>query len=408
MATKRQAKARSSSAAGQYYGYAVVQEARFLYHLLEARVGEVVALEHLDDVSVEGNDAPTAEQNKSGLTQNPVSDRSVDLWKTFYNWLEGLRDGSLSPDTNFVLYVAQDHSGDVVERLGNCHSWADATFLVGWLRREYWGDAPNYELKAANPASLRKYLDPVLNAKDEVLAQIITRFRFVKGRGVPYDEVRTLLKAKALGDDALAPTLENLIGWVKQRIAKCIEDRRPAAISQGEFHQQLLACARKFDRADKELIAAQVPISDAEVQAQLRSRTFVNQMKLVDLAQDELTDAVVEYLRAAADRTDWSLKGYVLEQSFDEYQAELTKAWRRKRLKISTELLGKPEKTIGQSLYLSCMELRQPLQRMEVPDHFTPGSFHALSDDKKVGWHPRFADLLDNIESVKDKHDNAE
>ena len=124
-------------------------------------------------------------------------------------------------------------------------------------------------------------------------------------------------------------------------------------------------------------------------------------MCAVGLADDHLTDAINEYLRAAADRAHWGIRGYVLEESFSDYQNELTKTWRRKRQAESNDGNGKAEEKIGQALFLSCMNVRLPLQRMQVPEYFTPGAFHALADICKIGWHPRFTEMLNSMSAKK-------
>lgn len=71
------------AAPGQYNGFAL-QPVRFCHHLLTAPPGALVPLEHRDDVAVHYPDGSVLlEQCKSGPRQNPVPDRTADLWKTF-------------------------------------------------------------------------------------------------------------------------------------------------------------------------------------------------------------------------------------------------------------------------------------------------------------------------------------
>lgn len=71
------------AAPGQYNGFAL-QPVRFCHHLLTAPPGALVPLEHLDDVAVHYPDGSVLlEQCKSAPRQNPVPDRTADLWKTF-------------------------------------------------------------------------------------------------------------------------------------------------------------------------------------------------------------------------------------------------------------------------------------------------------------------------------------
>src|SRR5439155_1302702 len=71
---------RSTAAPGPFLGFSV-QSTRFLVRLLEARPGETVCLEVFADVGVEKADGTKfAEESKSNLTTNPLSDHSVALW----------------------------------------------------------------------------------------------------------------------------------------------------------------------------------------------------------------------------------------------------------------------------------------------------------------------------------------
>ena len=122
-------KRRSTNVPGQFYGY-VLQVTRSVAHLLRARPGQAVSVEHLDDVATEGPDGVIAEQDKSGLTHNPVADRSIELWKTLHNWVRAIRDGAMKSDTKFVLYVAQDHRGGVIDRIHVVTNKPNADALV--------------------------------------------------------------------------------------------------------------------------------------------------------------------------------------------------------------------------------------------------------------------------------------
>jgi hypothetical protein len=59
-------KRRSTNVPGQLYGY-LLQVTRSVAHLLRARPGQAVSVEHLDDVATQGPDGVIAEQDKSGL-----------------------------------------------------------------------------------------------------------------------------------------------------------------------------------------------------------------------------------------------------------------------------------------------------------------------------------------------------
>src|SRR5262249_26487933 len=119
-------KSPKTAAAGQYHGYSL-QQVRFCHHLLRASDEQFVSLEYLDDVAVHrSDDSLLLEQCKSALTGNPVSDRSVELWKAFANWADLCSTRSVDANTtDFRLYVTPVKTGKLVALLHEAIS--DAT-----------------------------------------------------------------------------------------------------------------------------------------------------------------------------------------------------------------------------------------------------------------------------------------
>jgi hypothetical protein len=75
------------NAPGQYLGFAL-QPLRMFYHLLTAPKEAWVSLELVDDIAVHyANGDMLAEQTKSALSHNPLSNWAIDLWKTMQTGL---------------------------------------------------------------------------------------------------------------------------------------------------------------------------------------------------------------------------------------------------------------------------------------------------------------------------------
>src|ERR1035441_10477603 len=97
---------KSAQVPGQLFGYSL-QAIRLLSLALDASPGTVLSLEVFEDVgTVDETGNAFASQTKSGLETNPVSDRAVDLWKTFSNWLTAVASGQLprSEEQTFELH----------------------------------------------------------------------------------------------------------------------------------------------------------------------------------------------------------------------------------------------------------------------------------------------------------------
>ena len=141
------------------------------------------------------------------------------------------------------------------------------------------------------------------------------------------------------------------------------------------------------------------PVPTAQNVDAQRAQTYVRQLEVIGLSDEDMIQAINEYLRAVIDRTEWGRIGIVHSDSFDEFEDALLSFWRNKRRQngLTHKSLSAAEQ--GQLLLSDCCLKAQTLQGLEVPSYFTPGSYHALADHLKVGWHPEYATEL----SVKDK-----
>lgn len=386
-------KGRSTQVPGQFYGYSL-QITRAVAHLLVAHEGQSVSVEHLDDVATSSGDDVVAEQDKSGLAHNPVADRSVELWKTLHNWVHAIRDGALKSDTKFILYVAQDHHGSVIDRIHRIANKADAASLVLALRAEFWGRAPEYPARSKLPGALAEHVNGVLQASDEVLSHLFASLTFENGSGSPNDDLLPLLAEKAISEVAREDVLKHLLGWAKRTLDAHIEKKRPAILSWDDFHRQLVGAAKKFDRSGNLLAPTPADICQADIDLELRARTYVRQLEVVRCEESELSRAVNDFLRSAVDRTTWSERGDVLEGSFLEFEDGLERAWQSQKMRVEIEQKVAAEEERGRLLYANCMSLQMRLQGMDVPAYFVPGSFHTLADALRLGWHPKYREVV--------------
>jgi hypothetical protein len=72
----------------QLYGYSL-QFTECVRALLEAKGGSRVSVGVFEDVGVQDDGVETdAIQVKSGSGANPLTDNSIDLWKTIRNWID--------------------------------------------------------------------------------------------------------------------------------------------------------------------------------------------------------------------------------------------------------------------------------------------------------------------------------
>lgn len=377
---------RSANVPGQFYGYSL-QITRVVAHFLRAQQGQSVSIEHLDDVATHTDSSDLVEQDKSGLAHNPVTDRSPELWKSLANWVRAIRSGALRDDTRFLLYVAQDHRGKLIDSIHNATTRTAADTVVASIRTMF-GDEETL------PKGLAEHVREVLSASDEVLARLFLGLALENGSGAPNDDLAAMPGMAAISEAKKKDVLTFLLGWAKKTIDKRIEQGHAALITSAEFHKAFVSAARKFDRADNVLVSSDVDVTEAELQEELRDRTYVRQLQVVQCDDDDTVQAVHDYLRSVTHRTNWSEDGDVIESSFDEFENSLGRAWKSQKAVVDIEQKSLKDEERGRLLYAKCQQLRLHLQGMDVPDFFVPGSFHAMADALRIGWHPRFREVV--------------
>ncbi len=374
----------------QYWGYSL-QAVRFLQVLLEAPPGSAISLEVFEDVGrVDPNGSTVASQVKSGLVKNPLTDRSIDFWKTLNNWVVAVEGGILNPDsTVFEIYVGTPRRGQLAQAFHDASTDADATAALEKARLAMWG---NGKTRKALPDALSSFVSRVLEADKQKIKKIIQRFRIACATRDPLADLRPLVSVKWVRPESVEIVIQHAHGWLKERLDRQLQERKPAIVSSDEFNEEMLKFLPRCDYRHIVASMAGRPTQD-QIEAE-RMRTYVRQLELIQLEDEGTLEAINNYLRAAVTRTRLSEEGIVHEDSFVDFEEALVAFWRNKRRQNNLTHPAHSEIEKGQLLLSDCCLNRQKLQGLEVPDYFTPGSFHALADYTKIGWHPLFETLL--------------
>ncbi|MGN9403817.1 ABC-three component system protein [Pseudomonas syringae] len=375
-----------SSVPGQYFGFSI-QPTRQCLHLLLAPAGSHVALEILDDTDVVQPDGEVlVEQSKSGLVTNPISDWSIDLWKTFANWIDTIEAGHIDlAHTRFHLYVVQQKQGDIVDLLKFSHSIEYAREAVEKIKKRF---------KKEKPTGCEKYLKKFLNYDPHKLHQLIVRFSYDCGDSDPIKPIKDILR-NTVADISLDEVCCTVIGWVKLRSDELIGARKHAALEKNLFADWLSTYCSKFSY--EYLLTYTVPTPEhLEVEANISKHpVMMHQLELIEQGQREKLRAMTDFMRPKTGKTRWAEVGFIVESQFEDYVDDLKKLWRSNYLDIkgSTSKLTHVEK--GELLFLRCHALNPPLNGKSTPDYFPRGTFHYLADKQLIGWHPKYKELLE-------------
>lgn len=374
-----------SAAPGQYLGYGL-QDVRLCHHLLKVPAGCSVSLELVDDTAIHQPDGTVLlEQSKSGLSSNPVSDSSVELWKTFANWGRLSVEGSIDPAlTQFRLYTCPPKEGALAQLLHEASTNSETTAVLAKIAKKV---TEANKLKGCNPLIL-----DFLGAGPDVCKQIILNFQLLMGAD-PLEPIREMLRYSVL-EESLDDFCAHAIGAAKNQIAALIREGKTPAIDAADFRKRLQAFTRKHG-----VLGLLIPTTGqptvVQIEAMLAAApVFVQQLLKVNMKQEHVVRAVSDYLRSDADRVLWAADGRIVEESLDELHDGLESHFQITRDEIDDLHSTLDAETRGRQLYRRCVGHQAPLEGRSVPSYFIPGTYNLLADKVRVGWHPQYSEFF--------------
>ena len=381
------------NAIGPALGY-VYQFERATYRLLEADNSVVsVAVEHIDDVSVQRSDGTTIrEQDKATITtRRALTDKSVSLWKTIAIWADVVfANVSVLQLTEFHLIT----NGEIDPKglAARIHAAKSRSSM----------DSVAKELLAM-ASTLRDGLLPygakVLEMSQGLLAALVGQiFVFDKvsaSFGGNLDELQSL---RLLGDFQRMAVFDNAVGWVRRTVLSAAQEGKPALIDRASFDKEARALLRRVAVAPLAVVF-ETPGGVVDP-ANYRSHGFFQQLDWIDTDSGFVRACVIHYVQAQAARVKWTDSDAVSETSLLAYEEDLKMRWSLHVRRQSQQTFASPV-IQGQVRLTETLSEDSTLDGQPMPKAITCGSFHALADfdaQKKpeIGWHPEFETMANN------------
>jgi hypothetical protein len=377
-----------SNAPGQLLGYSI-QFPRALYHLLVSGPGDSVCVEVLGDVATLKSDSEViTEEDKSSINGNPLTDKSTDLWKTFYNWIKAVNDKELNVGkTKFLLYTNQNGRPAIVHQFSLAQSRQDAQDAVDYAKEQLSDIKDNHEIWP--------YYDYVVNRNESLFLEVVERFELQVGKSTGYDEVLLEIRRKIVAESQIEFLAETLSGWLLKSITELIIAKQPAIIRWEEFNQCFIVLFERCRRRELIDFTLQNPPEKSSINQALKIRPcYLKQLESIKTSDDDLIEAVSDYLRAKVNRDKWIECGIIDVAIASDFEAKLIKFWKsqEKRVEITEKELKDYQK--GQLIYGECISKSETIRGESPPSSTIAGTYHALADEPTIGWHPNWKNLF--------------
>lgn len=236
-----------------------------------------------------------------------------------------------------------------------------------------------------------KQIARFLKAGDHICATIISRCDFVTEED-PIACIRDALVY--IPEDKRADYPAAIIGLARDQIDALIRAGKPRAIRAGAFRRAVWTFISRHNFSNI-LRPSGTPPEDAVVEAfAATDPLFVRQLVAIEAGPNMMMMAVSDYLRTTADKIDWADSGIVLEDSFVEFDTQLTREHAFVCEEIDDGEPGLSGAERGRKVYRLCRRTQMPLEGQNLPPYFIAGAFNCLAQDQRIGWHPDYLTLF--------------
>ena len=370
--------------------------------LVENRMASpCLSFECLDDIAIEDEGNVALYQAKLHIKPVQLTDRSTDFWKTIRVWSEGIKNGCFNPSvTIFTLITTASIPEGSFLNLFFSNKEEDRKKIIATME--------SIATETTNKENKPGY-DAFSALTEEQKQTLIGNIR-ITDSNVSIDDTMEQLKYRlelSAPIGALDSFIDSVLGWWFRNSVDMLQAGTKQTISKAAVNNYIQACRDQI-RADAlpDEFFEKVEIDDAALE-ESKDKTFVKQLTLVDATKREKKTAISDYKRAYGQRSKWLRDGRVAQSEYDSFDANLQEEWQSRfdMMLDDTEGQGEEErKTAGHMFYREnyvAPQYQLPLFRNNASGYITKGSYQILSNDKTIGWHPDYKDLLNDDETVE-------
>ena len=379
----------ASSSLGYFYQcrYALLEALRRLPKGDRISIG----IETLDDVVFEPHDsAVQVLQTKHHINAHAsLSDASPDLWKTLRIWIDGQSGGNIPQNAQFFLITT-----------AVCNDGTAASYLRPWGRDEV---KALERLAATASTSKSETNSPAyrafLSMKAEGRELLVNSIAVLDG-SPSIDQLDNQLQQAvfyAVERRFLDSYLQRLEGWWFGRVVKHLLDDNAGPIIGEELEAEASRIREQFKEDN-------LPIDDDIMRETVDAigyleKTFVEQLKLIDVKHNRVVHAIRNYYRAFEQRSRWMREDLLYVRELERYEERLIEEWdlmfEQMRDELGEAAAEKAKVRAAQNLYKWVETGTHAVIRPAVTEPaIARGTYQMLADDLRVGWHLEFRERL--------------
>ncbi len=387
-------------ASDQAAGY-LFETSRALFWLAKIKGNESVAVELVDDVSVQNDNGEILlmEQDKHSRTKSaPYNKHSKDLWNTLYIWIKAIEERKVKFDNIKFLLVTNKEIGinSILSKLITADSDDSKLKLIC--------DELTV-LKSKTPKHLISII-PYIEGRIEILKLLIPKIE-VSGSNTKQELDKIVVDLLHLSGDIADKVLNQLRGWVVGEIIHCWEDNEPAVLHRSCFDICLKNAISDFngkkivERRKRDIISeTDFQVSKNKISKD-QKQLFIQQLELLEIEDEDMAieEAIEDYLCAKLERLRLAKEGSLTKPELTDFDDRLFIRWREIFRVCNRRIASKSDdelKDIGFQIYHKTVDehLENLAGEATTQPYLTKGSYQELSNEFRLGWHPKWKEAL--------------
>lgn len=356
-----------------------------------------ISIETLDDVAFD-KDGLAIEllQTKFHGSPGNLTNRSTDIWKSIRVWVDAIKKGDVELGrATFTLVTTQSLPRDTIAYYLSSDSGRDTAkaldIMLNVSAEENATNAKGYAaFQTLTEVEKKAFINDIyIIGQSDDLLQIRSRI---------YRYGRQYVAPKWV--DVFVDRIEGV--WFKWCIEK-LSQNPSGIINLGEI-QDLLNNIRP------EYTATNLPAEFTDFLPDVLAidhdaRNFIQQLRLFDAPKIMIEQAIVNYFRAFEQRTKWTSDGLLEPGELSGYDRRLYEQWieHKSFVELSSSIESeKNKRQYSAELYQKCLQNGViPIRKDFLEVYVAKGSYHILSDQLKIGWHPNYVEML-SVDSNED------
>lgn len=369
----------------------------FLLLDCEERNQPEIRIENLDDIEIADKNSIDLLQTKFHVKSLAnLTDASPDFWKTIRIWAELIKSNKIDlNNTIFNLVTTQSISNtSILKSFAQNGSTKNTDIINDELERI----AVNSNNKENKPA-YESYLSLNPTEKEKLISNIT-----IIDNSIDFESINLKIKQKIknfIHPNKLDSFIERLEGWWWRKCLGHIQGQS-IAITGDELANHIFDIQDTFAKDNLPADFLKVFEITEEELSTYTEQTFVRQLELITLKTNSeiVKNAISDFRRAYEQRSKWLRENLLNTEEEETFNDKLYDYWK----KLFNILEFECDDVKGHDVSKICREYYFNFYVKTTPDvrirerfseeYLTRGSFHMLSDLKRIGWHINYKNIL--------------